>query len=596
MNRIHAPKSCTWKILFTLFIVLLAVFKLWIFVQDNTFTRFTSDTQRHLFLYQDIYHHEVIPRHPIRSYVAYPEGLGMGELNYYPRGGHVWGVMFSKITGLDILYAINLMGFLLLFGATGMTYSLSRLMFKKDRGISILSSLFFFSVVYLFNVTPHYLVAYILIPGLVYTFIDYLAHGQRAMLALFTIMGLTVNLMHSNFGFLFLIVLTLYAFFEERGEKGDQVHQNFLNRVNACVFIYTTLFIAVMVQSFFYLDIPAHGRRGFVSEYTGAWSIAASNDMAVWIALFGIGLLYSYMLYRVNNKKKQKNWAHLRKWVESFTSRLKFRTHHQLWNLFMLLVFVLILSPVFSGAFIEALAGKNIDLSRTEHYPFLILFAIGLFGLFNKEFEKMPRFLLWAYLPLSALVLISVVLLNTPLNPFVRDIIGVTFPVLDFSLVFLALIAGSSLAQLIKRFSFRETVVSLTLIFIALNQFSMLGMYENSYNRSNFQVPVIEAYFWLKPQLSPEVKVGSNFEYMRSVTWIEKRAMVPTMVRKDLQKIRLDDFVLKSGVDYFIHVPWIDFFPDERWAREMARHRNIRRIYAKDGVKIYKILKDSPAS
>jgi hypothetical protein len=590
MSAANTHKSLNWKLIFFVFLFAFTILKFWLFIQEYTFVRFGSDTGRHLYLYQEIFNSESIPTNQTTNYVAYLPGQAMSPVSYYPRGGHMWMSLFSKVTNIDIVYAVNVFAILLVLAAAGIVYSLSQLLFERNEKISMLSSTLFVGTVYLFNITSHYFVAYLVIPMIVYALLRYLKEGQKKFLFLFALFSIGLQILHANYAILFLVILTAYGFFEEIMPQAKEQGVKLLQRLHTMLAIYYTIYILAFIHYFNFLDLEFSEWQSFFSEYSGIWSISSNNDLGVLIGVGGIGLLYVYFVFRTFIKSKGrgvKKEFHL-----PTLSQVARKRENQLWGLFMALLFFSIISQGISESFIDFTFGSNSDLARLENYPLIILFIISLFGI-RRLLNELPRFFLWAYLPMFALVFIAVILLKVPFigGPF-HSTLSATFAVLDFSVVFLSIIGGYMLFHILSRHEFRTKLISTGLIFIGLTQFSVLAMHENLYNRTNPYQNVVEAYFWLKPKIEASTNVGTNFEYMRALTRINRGDVIPTMNDRKLKEIRLDEFILENDMDYFVYVPWIaPFFPERQWFYDLESNSKIEQIYNKDSVKIYKSLK-----
>lgn len=576
----------------TVLMVLLLAFvfgKLGLSFQNQNIFRFSSDTQRHLYLVHEIVHIEAIPSYPIKNHTEFLPQVSMSEVSYYPRGFAMIMAILIKVTGMNTQLLINGMAMLLMMVGAGVSCALARRMFADER-VGMMAALLFVLSLTLFNVTAHQWVAYIGIPAILYALKCYWDTNQARHLVLFILLSMTVQFMHSNYALMFLLILWAYAFIEGLGKAiGESGHKK-LAELNISVLVFTSLYCLTLVIYYLYLDIPLSWVefRRFFSGYTGIWSVSPNNAVGAMIGVGGLLVMVPYLVRVI--------WKRKRSAIEKFGENLERKMKGvqpirvtQIWVLFMLLLLILSIDKESLRSWLEWMFRGNGDLGRLENMATLILFVITLFGL-KEVIKSSSRILIWMYLPLAGLIVGSSVLFRIPVlgEPF-RNMVAITFSVLDFSLVALCILAGYVLNGIIKNFTFRTKAITLAVLIMSLVQSSVASMYEEKYTRSSPDINFVNAYEFLNKNENLEgKKVGSNFEYLRAFTYVDRSALVTTMDERKLRKLSLDGFLEENDVDYFIFTRWYPVYPEERWMKELDRNPEYKRIYIKEGVQIYK--------
>ena len=250
--------------------ILLLLAKLWINLDNFALVRFSSDTQRHLLVFQELRHFEAVLSHRISTYVQYPDQLVLNDLGLTVEGGHVALTIFNKLTGLESFQLINIAAIILVILSMGAIMLLSRLFYKNQTVVPLLACAFFVSGVITFHVTPHYFAAYIFFPLLIWGLLKYLETDQKKYLLLWAIFWTFLQTLHSNYATMFLVILTAYVLGEEwKNRKNFKVR----HQLHTLFLVALSIYVAHLSYYYKFVEENAESFRSFFSGYSGIWSL-----------------------------------------------------------------------------------------------------------------------------------------------------------------------------------------------------------------------------------------------------------------------------------------------------------------------------------
>ena len=559
---------------------LLIFFKFFTTAQNYGLISFSFDAQRHLFAIHEINHLENTYQFPIQNYVEYPPEAFILSATYYPTGGYLFFVILHKITNFDLTHLVSsfhiFIGLFLFF----LVFSITKHLFH-NKSIALISALLAALGTTIIYPTPHFIATYLIVPSLVFFSILYFHSKQNfRFLIPILIFWLNLNILHNNLSFFVLGLFTLWFWIKMfKTQRGDKLLLKIF-WANSC------FLIAYLFNFLFYLHLNKLPFARGILNATGLWSVGLQKNIIVviiWCLIILAFFLTSLIAWLRFHSKAQnlQNESKTNLPLPNYLSSI----YKNRWGLFIAILCLLAFIPGFLQIFLI----NNSTLKSLTYFPCLLLIIVVILEL--KTILKNKRLFFLSIFCLPALfVFIFGITLGHFSSFLSQKILGPINIILDTAFPFLTILAAFIFFNILKinlKHKFLK-IFSLIIIIVFLVLISFKVSF-HTYDK-NPHYGFIEAYYWLKPHITAETQIGSNFEYLRSFRYVQPNLIVDGFEEDQLTKINLANFMRQNNIDYFIMHPWTSTipFPEDKWAFDIKKDTNINKIYEKNKVIIYR--------
>ncbi|EKD93421.1 MAG: hypothetical protein ACD_28C00150G0001 [uncultured bacterium] len=407
----------------------------------------------------------------------------------------------------------------------------------------------------------------------------YLERGGKKFLSISIILWGFLQILHSNYATLVLVLLSFYSLEEELFQKNSHHRRRVLitGMMHLLIYIAAFFYYYALVQDHTPIDT-------FFSGYSGVWSIAKNNAHGVMVWAVAVSLMTFYGVFKYFKPRIINTLEAEAKEIISFSFK-----DFSFYGWSLIAGFILI-PTFFSQRTLEVMKAVflNGDWARIENVPLIFL---GLFSIPTLlHLRQWSSLLRWAVYPFLLMIFTAVVVRRIPgLAENGQHLLRPVFSILDFSLPFVVLMASYGFYILFRYQRKGVSIFVAAIVVFGLVKMSLLAQYEHAYSWKNNDKDFVAAYEWLEPQLVRGEIVGSNFEYLRSLHYVSENQLITTMNPQALAQINIEAFIVTRHWDYFIYKPWVfEIYPEAKWNKELENSTELVKIYEKGDTQIYK--------